>query len=131
MNMKRKTVYSVVNWEKYIDPTHPIIKPYVDRFGSEIYSTVIEKIKKAYSNGEEYCDIIDFRKTKIDSVNIKNIVAVAHKSDFVTILNRMMNWYIRKEAYEVCSELKELITTIESGRRLVIKKKRKVSLSVR
>jgi hypothetical protein len=42
-----------------------------------------------------------------------------------------MNWYIRKEAYEICSELKELITAIESGRKVVIKKKRKVSLSVR
>jgi hypothetical protein len=129
--MNRNVVYSVVGWEKYIDPTHPIIKPYVDMFGNEIYHTVIEKIKKAYASGDEYCDLIQFRKTKIESVNRKNIVAVAHKSDFVLILKRLMNWYIRKEVYEICSELKELITTIESGGKLVIKKKRKVSLSVK
>lgn len=122
---KRKPVYSVVGWEKYVDPTHPIIKPYVDRFGGEIYSTVVDKIKKAHSKGEEYCDVIEFRKSKIDSINLKNIVAVAHKSDFVPILQRLINWYIRKEAYEVCAELKELIHIIQSGKQIVTKQKKK------
>lgn len=97
-----------VHWEKYLDRHHhPNAEKFLDEFGDVAFLHIISIIERTHEN------------TDIDVVNAiyfedQDIVCQIFREDYSRLLELSMEWYIEQEAYEICTEIKELQKNISS-----------------
>jgi len=70
----------------------------------QVYQSLIEGITEAFKNNKD--------EIKLCEVKYANTYLTVHKDSWPSSLTRALNFYIEKEEYEKCAEIKELIAKL-------------------
>jgi len=108
-----KKVIVSLNWKKYINPSHKYIKSFINQFGPSLYTDIIESITSAHTSNQKYCLLFTFSGDEYG--------CIVHETEYTQVLTQILNWYISKEDYRKCGQIKNLIQTIKKEK--VISKK--------
>lgn len=92
-------VYSTVDWRKYLlEESNPRVKNFLDSRGYDVFKQICGNINRANSQ----------KKSKVVLLvhpNVGNVIVI-EKQDFNNVYNIALNWYLKKECYEMCSTIK-------------------------
>ena len=107
--MKKQRANPIVDWKKYLDGTHPIISKYISKYGKDFIVQTIQKIKLAHSQNKSKIILIRFRDSYI--------ISVLEQKDYVNALKLILNFCIKLEYYEVCTDIQKVITEIQFNKK--------------
>jgi len=114
--LKITDMYAKTNWRKYFDEdASPAVSQYIAMNGDKLYPWILQILKGAIEENLEEVAIIKFTDSKM--------FATIDKSEYKDLLNKMMDYFIQKEAYEQCGAIRDLIISIDNPP--VLKPKRK------
>jgi uncharacterized protein (DUF1330 family) len=105
----RKQANPIVDWKKYLDGTHPIISKYLAKYGKDFIVQSIQKIKLANSQNKSKIILIRFRDS--------HIISILEQKDYINALKSILNFCIKLEYYEVCTDIQKVITEIQFNKR--------------
>ena len=93
--------YRTVSWKRYLLKTEsPRVKKFLESRGNEVFYQVCKAIDNATLTGLNEIVLLIHP-------NMKNIIKI-YKKDFIIVLDRANEWFLSKEKYEVCSEIKNI-----------------------
>lgn len=102
----KRTLYSRVEWRKYLDPTD---RPRVNRFlqaqGDYVFDEIVKNIENANINGIESLMILVHP-------NVSSVVMV-DQHDYKEVLQHCLDYFKSKENYEQCAKILKLKKTIK------------------
>ena len=107
--MKVRT-YSTVDWRKYlVEEYNPRVKNFLESRGEEVFQQITSNIDSAVKKG----------KSKIVLLihpNAGNIIVI-EKKDFKKVYNLALEWFLKKEKYEMCSIIKGYMENMKTPKR--------------
>lgn len=96
--MIRSKAYRTVSWKRYLlNEDTDRIKNFLEHRGNEVFYQVSKMINNATITNQPNI-------TLLIHPNMKNVIKI-DKKDFIVVLNRANEWFLKKEKYEVCSEI--------------------------
>jgi len=105
--LKITDMYAKTDWRNYFDEqASPAVKHYIEENGDRLYPWILNIIKNAVSDNLEEVAIIKFTDSKV--------FATIHKSEYKSLLNKMMDYFLLKEDYEQCAEIRDTIFSIDN-----------------
>lgn len=109
--MKVRT-YSTVDWRKYlVEEYNPRVKNFLESRGEEVFQQITSNIDSAVKK----------QKSKIVLLihpNAGNIIVI-EKKDFKKVYNLALEWFLKKEKYEMCSIIKGYMENMKTPKRRI------------
>jgi hypothetical protein len=103
--LKLTNMYAKTDWKKYFhEESSPAVKEYLETNADRIYPWILTIIKQAVDENLDEVAIIKFTDTKM--------FATIQKNEYTDLLNKIMEYFIEKEEYEKCIEIRDLITIL-------------------
>lgn len=111
-----KRPYTPVDWKKYFLNKNPIIEKYIATYGLKIINQIFLKIKSAQKRKLPNIPLIKFSDTD-------DIAVVLHQHEYEYALKSLLEFCIRIEYYEMCSEIHAHLNTTPIRKRKYVRKK--------
>jgi hypothetical protein len=114
MGSSKTKPYMIVGWKKYFNSSNPIIDKYLSKYGLEFIEQTFRKIQRAHTTKKPYILLIKFRDS--------DAVSILHQNEYKSALEMMLQFCIRIEYYELCSEIESYIKNMDKRKRRNVKK---------
>lgn len=95
----RTRTFTTVNWEKYLVPTNPYVKNFLDKNGDDVLWQIAQNIDNATRLKKENLAFVVH-------VNAASVVVI-DKKDYEKVLDYCNDWFIKKEYYEKCAHIQK------------------------
>jgi hypothetical protein len=118
-NQKTKP-YMIVGWKKYFNSTNPIIDVYLQKYGLKFIEQTFSKIKRAHLAKKPYIPLIKFTDDET--------ISLLYQSEYQYALKLLLKLCIRIEYYEICSDIQDYITKMDTRKRRIIAKSKETVL---
>tara|TARA_B110000305_G_C19055293_1_gene454571 strand:+ start:267 stop:638 length:372 start_codon:yes stop_codon:yes gene_type:complete len=107
MDDSTNKAYREVSWKRYLLKTEqPRVIRFLESRGNEVFYQVSKSIENAITNRLDWVVLLIHP-------NMKNIIKI-NKKDYVHVLNRANEWFVSKEKYEICSQIKIIKSKLEN-----------------
>lgn len=105
--LKITDMYAKTSWKKYFDEdASPAVKEYISQNGDRLYPWILDILLQAIKDNLDEVAIIKFTDSKV--------FATIKKDEYKLLLNKMMQFFIDKEDYEQCVQIRDAITLIDN-----------------
>ena len=105
--LKITNMYAKTNWKKYFDEnSSPAVKEYLTDNADRIYPWIFTILKQAIEENIDEVAIIKFTDTKM--------FATIKKEEYKELLQKIMDYFISKEDYEICIGIRDAINAIDN-----------------
>ena len=111
----RTRTFTTVNWEKYLVPTNPYVKNFLDKNGDDVLWQIAQNIDNATRLKKENLAFVVH-------VNAASVVVI-DKKDYEKVLDYCNDWFIKKEYYEKCAHIQKFKKNVSDS----FGKKRKIT----
>lgn len=110
----RVRAYSTVDWRKYlVEEYNPRVKNFLESRGESVFQQISTNINSAIMRGKSQIVLLVHP-------NVGNIIVI-EKKDFKKVLEIALDWFLKKEKYEMCSTIKGYIDNLKTPKRRVRK----------
>jgi len=103
----RTRTFTTVNWEKYLVPTNPFVKNFLDKNGDDVLWQIAQNIHNCILDNK---DNLGF----VVHVNAASVVMI-DKEDFDIVLDYCNEWFVKKEHYEKCAKIQVFKSDLKNG----------------
>ena len=105
--LKITNMYAKTNWKKYFDEnSSPAVKEYLANNADRIYPWIFTILKQAIEGNIDEVAIIKFTDTKM--------FATIKKNEYKELLQKIMDYFVEKEDYEICIGIRDTINAIDN-----------------
>jgi hypothetical protein len=116
--MRRAKAFSTVNWRKYLDVnTNPRADNFLKAKGDDVLWQIAANIHQTtVSNSDELVLLVHPNAGAVIKIN---------KKEYKEVLNLCLDWFVNKEDYGKCSQIKKIMIDLEKIN-TINKKQRKI-----
>jgi len=110
----RVRTYSTVDWRKYlVEDYNPRVKNFLESRGESVFQQISTNVNSAVMRGKSQIVLLVHP-------NVGNIIVI-EKKDFKKVLQLSLDWFLKKEKYEMCSTIKGYLDNLKTPKRRVRK----------
>lgn len=109
MGSSKRKPYMIVGWKKYFNSTNPIIDKYLSKYGLEFIEQTFQKIKRAHTTKKPFTLLIKFRDS--------DVVSILHQNEYKRALEILLQFCIKIEYYELCSQIESYVKIMDTRKR--------------
>lgn len=116
MKYKTNLIFGKVNWKYYLDPSvNKNANNFLKISGKEVLTQLHNNIKKCIKNNNNQLEILLHP-------NVSSVTLIK-KSEFKDVLSFILDWFMKIEEYELCTDVIETKKLLENKEKeLVIEK---------